>query len=53
MSVGRRVGMSVSPERLGKCVDLGVTAVNNELQRAEWRRRGAGGRSWRRGVACR
>ena len=37
MSVGAHVGMSVSLERLGRCVHLGVTAVTKELQRAERR----------------
>lgn len=43
MRVGARVGMSVSPERSGRCVRLGVTAVTKELQRAERRRRAAAG----------
>ncbi|XP_060981901.1 uncharacterized protein LOC133044536 isoform X3 [Dama dama] len=45
MSVGTRVGMSFSPERLGRCMRLGVTAVTKELQWAERQRRGVGGGS--------
>ena len=45
MSVGTRVGMSVSPERSGRCMRLGVTAVTQELQWAERQRRGVGGGS--------
>ena len=42
MNVGTRVGMSVSPERSGRCMRLGVTAVTQELQWAERQRRGVG-----------
>ena len=42
MSVGTRVGMSVSSERSGRCMRLGVTAVTQELQWAERQRRGWG-----------
>ena len=42
MSVGARAEMSVSPERFGRCVRLGVTAVTKELWQAERRQRGGG-----------
>ena len=45
ITVGTRVGMSVSLERSGRCMRLGVTAVTKELQWAEQQLRGVSGGS--------
>lgn len=46
MSVGARAEMSVSPERIGRCVRLGVTAVTKELRQAERPERRQRGGGW-------